>query len=83
MLAFVKLAASKIYELNLGFASMFALLVAKGAFDALEFSEVKEEISSSPEFARFRRYLKALDIPNPTEPVDLEKLLRDFSGPIQ
>ena len=42
---------------------------------------MKSEIEQSPDMKKLRSFLDKLA--DPTEPVDFEKLLREFEGPVQ
>jgi len=79
-LALFRVLGLKLYELQTGFAAMFALNVGR-VFTPLEFQQVKSEIEQSPDMKKLRSFLDKLA--DPTEPVDFEKLLREFEGPVQ
>lgn len=73
----------KFYELQTGFGAMFMLLADDGRkiFTLNEFLKMKDHVEKSPEMTKLRAFLDTLA--NPTEPVDFEKLLREFEGPVQ
>ena len=72
---------TKFYELQTGFAAMFILNTNHGAFTRNDFLRVKAQVETSPEMKKLRHLLDTLR--DPTEPVDFEKLLREFQGPVQ
>ncbi len=72
---------TKLYELQTGFAAMFILNTDRGSFTREDFLKVKGQVEASPEMKKLRRLLDTLR--DPKEPVDFEKLLREFEGPVQ
>src|ERR1019366_10169219 len=67
---------TKLYELQTGFAAMFILNTDRGAFTREDFLKLKKQVEASGEMKKLRHLLDTLR--NPTEPVDFEKLLREF-----
>jgi hypothetical protein len=60
---------------------MFILNTDRGSFTREDFLEVKAQVEAFPEMKNLRHLLDTLR--DPTEPVDFEKLLREFEGPVQ
>ena len=83
MVALFRCLGMKFYELQTGFGAMFMLLADDGrkVFTLEEFLKMKGDVEKSPEMLKLRSFLDS--IANPTEPVDFEKLLREFEGPVQ
>ena len=81
MVALLVALGTKLYELQTGFAAIYILNTESGVFSREDFARVKDQVAASPEMKKLRHLLDALR--NPTEPVDFEKLLREFEGPVQ
>ena len=71
---------NKMYELQTGFTAMFNLLRNR-AFSVEDFHAERKRLENLPDFQRLRNVLDKLS--KPMEPADLEKLLREYEGPVQ
>lgn len=72
---------NKIYELQSGFAAMFNLCLRNRVFTEQAFHAERMELERLPEFQQLKAVLDKLS--KTTEHADLEKLLREYEGPVQ
>jgi hypothetical protein len=72
---------NRLYELQVGFATMFNLSLDRGVFSEALFHQERERLENLPEFQKFRADLDALN--RPMEEAEIERLLREYEGPIQ
>jgi hypothetical protein len=81
LLLVLRVFGNKIYELQVGFTAMFNVCVNSHAFNEKTFHREREKLEALPEFQKLRSSLDKLS--KPTEYADLEKLLREYEGPVQ
>lgn len=72
---------SKLYELHVGFAAMFNICTDNHTFSERAFHAERHRIEALPDFQKLREILNRLSSPMQDE--ELEKLLREYEGPIQ
>jgi hypothetical protein len=77
----IQLFGDKLYELQVGFASIFNLCIDKQVFTETAFHQERLKLEALPDFQMLRAALKKLS--ESTEQEDLEAFLRAYKGPVQ
>jgi hypothetical protein len=81
LLAIMQMFGDKLYELQIGFTTMFNMCVRSGSFTEQSFHQEKEKLEALPEFRELREALDGLS--KSKVQADFESFLRAYKGTVQ